>query len=271
MLREGDWLSLDGSTGEVIRGQLKTHPSRRACGCCTTATARPPASPTYRRFAKLMRWVDATRRLGVKTNADLPEQARISRDFGAEGIGLCRTEHMFFQEERIHAVREMILADDEEGRRKALAKLLPMQQGDFKAILGIMDKLPVTIRLLDPPLHEFLPQTSADIAALAKVLSIRPKTVREKVEALREANPMLGHRGCRLAISFPEIAEMQAQAIFQAACELRKEGKEPRPGGDDPAGGRAGGNSISSGRSSSAWPTPPWSATGSRCTTPSAP
>ena len=228
VLREGDWLSLDGSTGEVIRGQLKTHPSD-VLRVLLDRSREAAGSPTYRRFAKLMRWVDRTRRLGVKTNADLPEQARISRDFGAEGIGLCRTEHMFFQEERIHAVREMILADDEEGRRKALAKLLPMQRGDFKAILGIMDKLPVTIRLLDPPLHEFLPQTTADIAALARVLSIRPKTVREKVEALREANPMLGHRGCRLAISFPEIAEMQVQAIFEAACELRKEGKDPRP------------------------------------------
>ncbi len=228
VLKEGDWLSLDGSTGEVIQGQLRTHPSD-VLRVLLDRSREAAGSPTYRRFAKLMRWVDQTRRLGVKTNADLPEQARISRDFGAEGIGLCRTEHMFFQEERIHAVREMILADDEEGRRKALAKLLPMQRGDFKAILGIMDKLPVTIRLLDPPLHEFLPETTADIAALAKVLSIRPKTVREKVEALREANPMLGHRGCRLAISFPEIAEMQVQAIFEAACELRKEGRDPRP------------------------------------------
>ncbi len=228
VLKEGDWLSLDGSTGEVIRGQIVTHPSD-VLRVLLDRNREAAGSPTYRRFARLMRWVDATRRLGVKTNADLPEQARISRDFGAEGIGLCRTEHMFFQEQRIHAVREMILADDEEGRRKALDKLLPMQQGDFKAILGIMDKLPVTIRLLDPPLHEFLPQTRADIAALAKVLSIRPKTVREKVEALREANPMLGHRGCRLAISYPEITEMQTQAIFRAACELRKERKDPRP------------------------------------------
>ncbi len=228
VLKEGDWLSLDGSTGEVIDGQLKTHPSD-VLRVLLDGSSEAAASPAYRRFAKLMRWVDRTRRLGVKTNADLPEQARLSRNFGAGGIGLCRTEHMFFQEQRIHAVREMILADDEDGRRKALAKLLPMQRGDFKAILGIMDRLPVTIRLLDPPLHEFLPQTSADIAALAKVLSIRPKTVREKVEALREANPMLGHRGCRLAISFPEIAEMQVQAIFEAACELRKEGRNPRP------------------------------------------
>ena len=228
VLKEGDWLSLDGGTGEVIQGQLRTHPSD-VLRVLFDRSREAASSPTYRRFAKLMRWVDRTRRLGVKTNADLPEQARISRDFGAEGIGLCRTEHMFFQEQRIHAVREMILADGEEGRRKALAKLLPMQRGDFKAILGIMDKLPVTIRLLDPPLHEFLPHTSADVAALAKVLSIPPSRVREKVEALREANPMLGHRGCRLAISFPEIAEMQVQAIFQAACELRKERKDPRP------------------------------------------
>ena len=228
VLKEGEWLSLDGSTGEVIRGQLLTHPSD-VLRVLLDRNRKAAGSAGYRRFAKLMRWVDAARRLGVKTNADLPEQARISRDFGAGGIGLCRTEHMFFQEQRIHSVREMILADDEEGRRKALAKLLPMQQGDFKAILGIMDKLPVTIRLLDPPLHEFLPHADADVASMAKVLSISPKTVREKVEALKEFNPMLGHRGCRLAISFPEITEMQTQAIFQAACELRKERKDPRP------------------------------------------
>ncbi len=228
VLKEGEWLSLDGSTGEVIRGQLLTHPSD-VLRVLLDRNRKAAGSANYRRFAKLMRWVDAARRLGVKTNADLPEQARISRDFGAGGIGLCRTEHMFFQEQRIDSVREMILADDEEGRRKALAKLLPMQKGDFKAILGIMDKLPVTIRLLDPPLHEFLPHTDADVASMAKVLSISPKTVREKVEALREFNPMLGHRGCRLAISFPEITEMQTQAIFQAACELRKERKDPRP------------------------------------------
>ena len=228
VLKEGEWLSLDGSTGEVIRGQLLTHPSD-VLRVLLDRNRKAAGSANYRRFARLMRWVDATRRLGVKTNADLPEQARISRDFGAGGIGLCRTEHMFFQEQRIHSVREMILADDEEGRRKALAKLLPMQQGDFKAILEIMDKLPVTIRLLDPPLHEFLPHTDADVASMAKVLSVSPKTVREKVEALKEFNPMLGHRGCRLAISFPEITEMQTQAIFQAACELRKERKDPRP------------------------------------------
>ncbi len=228
VLKEGDWLSLDGSTGEVIQGQLRTHPSD-VLRVLLDRNREASASPDYRRFAKLMRWVDEARRLGVKTNADLPEQARISRAFGAEGIGLCRTEHMFFEEQRIHSVREMILADDEAGRRKALDKLLPMQRGDFKAILEIMDKLPVTIRLLDPPLHEFLPHTSADVAALAKVFSIRPRKVREKVEALREANPMLGHRGCRLAISFPEITEMQTKAIFQAACELRKERKDPRP------------------------------------------
>ena len=227
-LKEGDWLSLDGATGEVIQGQLVTIPSH-VLRVVLDRNGAAAGSPAYRRFAKLMRWVDETRGLGVKTNADLPEQARISRAFGAEGIGLCRTEHMFFQEQRIHTVREMILADDEEGRRRALDKLLPMQQDDFKAILDIMDKLPVTIRLLDPPLHEFLPQTADDIAGLAKALSIKPKTLREKVEALREFNPMLGHRGCRLAISFPEITEMQTRAIFRAACELRKQRKDPRP------------------------------------------
>ena len=227
-LEEGDWLSLDGATGEVIRGQLVTLPSH-VLRAVLNRNGAAAGSPAYRLFAKLMRWVDGTRRLGVKTNADLPEQARISRDFGAEGIGLCRTEHMFFQEQRIQTVREMIVADDAEGRRKALDKLLPMQKDDFEAILSVMDKLPVTIRLLDPPLHEFLPQTAADIAGLAKVLSVSPRKLREKVEALRECNPMLGHRGCRLAISFPEITEMQTRAIFQAACELRKQRKDPRP------------------------------------------
>ena len=213
------------STGEVIRGQLLTHPSD-VLRVLLDRNRKAAGSANYRRFAKLMRWVDAARRLGVKTNADLPEQARISRDFGAGGIGLCRTEHMFFQEQRIHSVREMILADDEEGRRKALAKLLPMQKL-FQGI-WIHGRCRAT-GLLDPPLHEFLPHTDSDVASMAKVLSVSPKTVREKVESLKEFNPMLGHRGCRLAISFPEITEMQTQAIFQAACELRKERKDPRP------------------------------------------
>jgi len=169
------------------------------------------------------------RTLGVRTNADQPDQAAIGKAFGSEGIGLCRTEHMFFQGERIQAVREMILADDEVGRRRALAKLLPMQKQDFKGILEIMGTLPVTIRTLDPPLHEFLPKHDSEIVELAQVMGVAVEVLRDKVNVLHEFNPMLGHRGCRLGISFPEITEMQAQAIFEAACELRREGKNPFP------------------------------------------
>jgi len=165
----------------------------------------------------------------VRTNADQPDQAAVAKAFGSEGIGLCRTEHMFFQGDRIQAVREMILADDETGRRRALAKLLPMQRQDFKGILKIMGKLPVTIRTLDPPLHEFLPKSDAEIRELAQVMGVEVDTLRNKVNVLQEFNPMLGHRGCRLGISYPEITEMQSQAIFEAACELRREGKNPFP------------------------------------------
>jgi pyruvate,orthophosphate dikinase len=176
-----------------------------------------------------MRWTDEARTLGVRTNTDQPDQALIAKAFGAEGIGLCRTEHMFFQGDRIQAVREMILAGDESGRRRALAKLLPMQKQDFKHILEIMDGLPVTIRTLDPPLHEFLPTHEEEIVELAHVMRVPVQTLRDKVKVLQEFNPMLGHRGCRLGISYPEITEMQARAIFEAACELRKEGKNPFP------------------------------------------
>jgi pyruvate,orthophosphate dikinase len=176
-----------------------------------------------------MKWADEVRTLGVRTNADQPDQAVIAKAFGSEGIGLCRTEHMFFQGDRIQAVREMILADDEAGRRRALAKLLPMQKEDFKNILRIMGGLPVTIRTLDPPLHEFLPKHDEEIIELAQVMNVPVEVLRDKVNVLQEFNPMLGHRGCRLGISYPEITEMQAQAIFEAACELRREGKNPFP------------------------------------------
>jgi pyruvate,orthophosphate dikinase len=176
-----------------------------------------------------MKWADEERVLGVRTNADQPDQAAIAKAFGSEGIGLCRTEHMFFQGDRIQAVREMILAEDEPGRRRALAKLLPMQKQDFKDILKIMGNLPVTIRTLDPPLHEFLPKRDDEILELAKVMGAPFEVLRHKVSVLQEFNPMLGHRGCRLGISYPEITEMQAQAIFEAACELRREGKNPFP------------------------------------------
>jgi len=186
-------------------------------------------SRLYQQFAKLMKWADQVRKLGVRTNADQPDQAAIAKAFGSEGIGLCRTEHMFFQGDRIQAVREMILANDEAGRRRALAKLLPMQKQDFKGLLEIMGSLPVTIRTLDPPLHEFLPKNDDAIVELAQVMDVPVDLLRDKVNVLQEFNPMLGHRGCRLGISFPEITEMQAQAIFEAACELRREGKNPFP------------------------------------------
>jgi len=228
ILRAGDWISVDGTTGEVIRGELKTLPSD-ICRVLVDRTLDPKEARVYQQFSKLMKWADEVRKLGVRTNADQPGQAEVTRAFGAEGIGLCRTEHMFFDGERITAVQEMILAGDETGRRRALDKLLPMQKGDFKAILKVMGKLPVTIRTLDPPLHEFLPKTERDVEELARAISIPVETLREKVENLHEVNPMLGHRGCRLGISFPEITEMQARAIFQAACELRKEGNDPFP------------------------------------------
>jgi pyruvate,orthophosphate dikinase len=177
-------------------------------------------------FASIMEWADKTRRMKVRTNAETPADARMARSFGAEGIGLCRTEHMFFDGDRIVAMREMILADTEKGRRAALAKLLPMQRSDFLELFEIMAGLPVTIRLLDPPLHEFLPKTEEEIAEVADAMQVAADKLRQRTEALHEFNPMLGHRGCRLAVSYPEIAEMQARAIFEAAVEAgRKAGK----------------------------------------------
>ena len=228
VLKEGDWISVDGGTGEVIKGELKTFPSE-VLQVLIGRTLEPKASRIYQQFARLMKWADGARKVGVRTNTDQPDQARVAMAFGAEGIGLCRTEHMFFEGKRIDAVREMILAEDEPGRRRALKKLLPMQKEDFKGILEIMGSLPVTIRTLDPPLHEFLPKTEAEIVELAGIMSIPIETLKNKVDVLHEFNPMLGHRGCRLAISYPEITEMQAQAIFEAACELRLEGKNPFP------------------------------------------
>ena len=211
-IRRGDYITLDGGTGDVMLGEVKL--------------ILPELSGD---FATLMSWADKYRKIGVRTNADTPKDAQVTRKFGAEGIGLCRTEHMFFEGNRIDAVREMILAEDADGRKKALAKLLPMQKADFKAILEIMGDLPVTIRTLDPPLHEFLPKTDGEIEDLAKKLSLPAERLKAKVEGLHEFNPMLGYRGCRLGIEYPEITEMQAQAIFEAACELRKQGKNPYP------------------------------------------
>jgi pyruvate,orthophosphate dikinase len=227
-LKEGDWISIDGSSGEVFRGEIQTLPSE-VLQVLLSGSLAAKKSRIYQQFAKLMKWADATRKLGVRTNADQPDQAAIAKAFGSEGIGLCRTEHMFFQGDRIQAVREMILADDETGRRRALAKLLPMQKQDFKGILEIMGNLPVTIRTLDPPLHEFLPKHDEEIIELAEVMGVSVDVLRDKVNVLQEFNPMLGHRGCRLGISYPEITEMQAQAIFEAACELRREGQNPFP------------------------------------------
>ncbi|HZD39728.1 MAG TPA: pyruvate, phosphate dikinase, partial [Terriglobales bacterium] len=227
-LKEGDWITVDGTTGEVLQGEIRTLPSE-VLQVLMAHSLQANKSRVYQQFSKLMKWADQARKLGVRTNADQPDQARIAKAFGSEGIGLCRTEHMFFQGDRIQAVREMILADDEAGRRRALAKLLPMQKEDFKGILQIMDRLPVTIRTLDPPLHEFLPKSATEVAALAEVMKVPVETLQDKVNVLQEFNPMLGHRGCRLGISYPEITEMQAQAIFEAACELRREGKNPFP------------------------------------------
>ena len=227
-LKEGDWISIDGSTGEVFEGEIPTLPSE-VLQVLLSGSLDAKKSRVYRQFAKLMNWADAVRTLGVRTNADQPDQAVIAKAFGSEGIGLCRTEHMFFQGDRIQAVREMILADDEVGRRRALAKLLPMQKQDFKSILETMGSLPVTIRTLDPPLHEFLPKSDDEVVELARVMSVPAELLRNKVNVLQEFNPMLGHRGCRLGISYPEITEMQAQAIFEAACELRRDGRNPFP------------------------------------------
>ncbi len=211
-VKEGDFISLDGSLGAVYKGRVKT--------------VEPELSGD---FAKLMRWADETRRLQVRTNGDTPRDAQVARKFGAEGIGLCRTEHMFFEGDRIIAVREMILADDTEGRKRALAKLLPMQQGDFEAIFEEMKGLPVTVRLLDPPLHEFLPHDEPSQKEMAEVMGLSLQKVREKVSSLHEFNPMLGHRGCRLGITYPEIYDMQTRAILKAACNVRKRGVKVLP------------------------------------------
>jgi len=208
VIREGDWITLNGTKGRVYEGKLDLL----------------PADPDHNQWYKeLMKWVDKFRTLKVRTNADTPEDATVARNFGAEGIGLCRTEHMFFAPDRIKAVREMILSDTLEGRKKALAKLLPMQKGDFIGIFRAMNGLPVTIRLLDPPLHEFLPHTDEELRELASEMGVSFEELSAKNKSLHEFNPMLGHRGCRLGITYPEIYEMQVQAIMEAACELIKE------------------------------------------------
>ncbi|MGA8602063.1 MAG: pyruvate, phosphate dikinase [Beijerinckiaceae bacterium] len=208
--KKGATVTIDGSTGQVIEGSV--------------AMLQPELSGE---FATIMEWADKARRLGVRANADTPTDARVARKFGAEGIGLCRTEHMFFEGDRIVAVREMILADDEKGRRAALAKLLPIQRGDFADLFEIMSGLPVTIRLLDPPLHEFLPHTDEEIAEVAKAMGADPDKLKRRSQELQEFNPMLGFRGCRIAIAYPEVAEMQARAIFEGAVAASKKTGKP--------------------------------------------
>jgi pyruvate,orthophosphate dikinase len=212
VLQEGDWITVNGSTGEVYLGQVPT--------------IEPEISGD---FDQLMRWADKFRRLKVRTNADTPHDSKTAREFGAEGIGLCRTEHMFFEGDRIDYVREMILAEDESTRARALKSLLPIQRKDFKGILKAMEGLPVTVRLLDPPLHEFLPVTDKDYEAVSKKSGMSVEQLKAKAATLHESNPMLGHRGCRLAITWPEIYEMQVRALIEAACELKKEGVKVFP------------------------------------------
>jgi pyruvate, orthophosphate dikinase len=227
-LEEGDWLSLDGTTGEIIADKLPTRPSE-VVQVLLEQSMKPEQSEVYRNFDRLLKWADEIRTLGVRTNGDTPTDARVARLFGASGIGLCRTEHMFFAEERILRVREMILARNEEGRRKALAQILPYQKADFEGIFRELDGMPVTIRLLDPPLHEFLPHTEAQISSVARDMNWGFVELRNKVNQLHETNPMLGHRGCRLGITFPEIYEMQVRAIYMAACDVKKDGIDARP------------------------------------------
>jgi pyruvate, orthophosphate dikinase len=226
VLKDGDWISIDGFTGEVIAGQVATKPSE-VVQVLIDKTLKPEQSPIYQQFAELMGWADMARKLKVRTNADKPDQAAQAIAFGAEGIGLCRTEHMFF--DHIDAMREMILAETVEARRKALDKLLPFQRADFEGLFRAMKGYPVTIRTLDPPLHEFLPNTPEQQKELSKEIGIPVETIERRVKELHELNPMLGFRGCRLGIVYPEITEMQARAIIEAACNVQKEGIKVEP------------------------------------------
>ncbi|MEO6210261.1 MAG: pyruvate, phosphate dikinase [Gemmatimonadaceae bacterium] len=226
-INEGDWITLDGATGRVFSGDLPTIPSDVVR--VLSGQMRGSDSRVYVTYARLLSWADDARTLQVRANADTPQDARVARNFGAEGIGLCRTEHMFFEGDRITGMREMIVARDEGGRRRALAKLLPMQRSDFEGIFEAMDGWPVTIRLLDPPLHEFLPHGGEDTKRLARTLGIAREELNRIVESLRETNPMLGLRGCRLGIVYPEITEMQGRAIFEAAVRAKRRGIDVQP------------------------------------------
>lgn len=228
VVKEGDWISLDGTTGEVILGKIDTRPSE-VLQVLIDKTLDPKNSPVYQTYAKLMKWADKYRNLKIRTNADLPDQATNAIALGAEGIGLCRTEHMFFGEGKIGPMREMILSETEESRRKALAKLLPLQREDFEGIFEAMNGRPVTIRTIDPPLHEFLPHDEKAQQELADQMGISFEKVKQRVGSLHEFNPMLGFRGCRLGIIYPEITEMQARAIFEAAANVKKRGIDVEP------------------------------------------
>jgi pyruvate, orthophosphate dikinase len=227
-LKQGDFISIDGTAGEVFAGQVTTAPSE-IVQVLVDRSLDAKNSATYRQYAKLMTWVDTLRRLGVRTNADTPDQVKNAVAFGAEGIGLCRTEHMFFEGDRIDSMREMILAGSKEERARALAKLLPYQREDFIGIFTALDGLPATIRFLDPPLHEFLPHDHAQQLELSLKLNVDVEYISRRVRELHEFNPMLGHRGCRLGITFPEISEMQARAVFEAAAIVQKKKIKVRP------------------------------------------
>jgi pyruvate,orthophosphate dikinase len=228
VLRDGDWISIDGFTGEVIAGKVATRPSE-VVQVLMDKTLKPEQSKVYQQFAELMSWADEVRKLKVRTNADKPREASEAVAFGAQGIGLCRTEHMFFEGNRIDAMRGMILATAVEARKKALDKLLPYQRSDFEGIFKAMNGYPVTIRTLDPPLHEFLPHTAVQQEELSAKIGVPVDVIARRVQELHEANPMLGHRGCRLGIVYPEITEMQARAILEAACNVQKAGTKVEP------------------------------------------
>ena len=228
LLHEGDYLSIDGTTGEVISGKIETKPSE-VIQVLINKTLDPKDSPIYQTYASLMSWADKFRSLKIRTNADQPDQASNAVAFGAEGIGLCRTEHMFFGGDRIMSVRKMIVSDTLEDRKSALAELLPLQREDFAGIFEVMKGLPTTIRTLDPPLHEFLPHSEKEQQELADALNIPLEKLKQKIDSLHEFNPMLGFRGCRLGILYPEITEMQARAIMEAACDVAEKGIKVKP------------------------------------------
>jgi pyruvate,orthophosphate dikinase len=227
-LKEGDWISIDGTEGLVLAGQVPTRASE-VVQVLIERTLEPEDAPIYRVYERLMSWADTRRKLGVRANADKPDQAAVALALGAEGIGLCRTEHMFFGEDRIPYVQQALIARDPAERKGATRELLAMQTADFVGILRVMDGKPVIIRLLDPPMHEFLPKEDKDIQALAERFGMEFSALKAEIEASQEFNPMLGHRGCRLGITHPDLYDMQVEAIFRAAAKLRQEGLDPKP------------------------------------------